>query len=448
MAKVFPFRALMYDPARVGDLQSVVTQPYDKITPAMQTRYYAASPYNLARIIRGKTYPDDSPGNNVYTRARQNFQQWCNESILRPAPRAAFYAYTQRYVVPGSPYAERVRYGFIGAGQLEPYSRRVIFPHERTLSEPKADRLELLDATRAHFGQIFMLYSDPQAAIDRRLAAIAAAPPALRVQDEYETTHSLWVIDDPQDIAYIQANLAEKSLLIADGHHRYETALAFRGKICSAAQAENRSLPENYNRIMMTLINMEGMGLTVLPTHRLVSGIAGFAVPSLLEKLRPHFDAQEFSFLKSDRAEVLSRFREQLRQQGAAAPAIGFYGAGREAYYILRLKVPLNLEEALPEVSERQRALDVVVLHQLILKRGLGISDEAVVRETNIAYVRELEEAIARVDQGLAQACFALNPPPIEQVRDIAFAGETLPQKSTDFYPKLLSGLTIFALDD
>lgn len=446
MAKVFPFRALMYNPQRIPDIQTVVTQPYDKISPQMQARYYELSPYNLVRIIRGQTSAEDNPQNNVYTRAQEYFNAWRAQEILQPVGRPAFYAYTQRYVAPGTSEV-RTRKGFIGAGQLEEYENRVVFRHERTLTGPKADRLELLRATHAHFGQIFMLYSDPQGAIDRRLELAMQGPPAVQVVDEYETTHSLWVIDQPELVAQIQSSMADKNLIIADGHHRYETALAFRNEARARAQTENRPLPESYDRLMMTFINMEGAGLTILPTHRLIAQVPNFAPAALLERLRTYFDVQEYPFTAADQSAVWSRFRQDLRRQGAEGPAIGLYAAGKHAYHLLRLRPGQDMAAVLPGVSPRQYTLDIVILHQLILQRGLGISDEAVARESNITYWRETEPGLQQVDQGAAQAFFILNPTRIEQVRDISFAQEVLPQKSTDFYPKLLSGLTIFDLD-
>src|SRR5436309_2432005 len=226
MAHIEPFRALRYDPARVA-LPSVVTQPYDKITPEMQDRYYASSPYNLVRIILGKQQTGDHPGESAYTRASDFFRDWRRQGIFLQDTQPSVYVYTQRFAIPGGN-REAERRGFIALGQLEDYSAGVVFRHEQTLAKPKADRLNLLRATRAHFGQIFMLYSDPAGEIDKLLAQSQAVP--VVAHDEYEVTHRLWPVSDSQIIAAVQAKMAEKKLIIADGHHRYETALAYRNE--------------------------------------------------------------------------------------------------------------------------------------------------------------------------------------------------------------------------
>src|SRR5438552_9333297 len=228
MAKVFPFQPYRYN-ATAGPLEHLVTQPYDKITPEMHSRYLSLNPHNLVRIIQGERTPSDGPGNNVYTRAAALLKDWISRRVLRRDAEPSFFAYFQEFRVPDT--GERlVRKGFIGLGAVEDYSAGVVYRHEQTLSGPKQDRLELLRHTRAHFGQIFMLYPDPQREIDRRLEASTQGAPAAVVVDEYGAQHRLWKIADPSQIASIRGLMANKKLLIADGHHRYETALAFRNE--------------------------------------------------------------------------------------------------------------------------------------------------------------------------------------------------------------------------
>src|SRR5580658_42658 len=226
MAQVHPFQAFRYNPQRVP-FERVLTQPYDKISPATQDNYYAADPHNLIAVEKGRTFPDDSPQNNVYTRAGAALEKWIRENIVVQDPVPSFYAYTQEYTVPGTG-EQRTRRGFIGAGKLEDYSAGIVFRHEHTLSGPKADRLELLRHTRTHTGQLFMLYSDPQQRIDAILKDAESALPATMLRDEYGVVHRLRVIADPDRTGAITRAMAEQKLVIADGHHRYETALFFR----------------------------------------------------------------------------------------------------------------------------------------------------------------------------------------------------------------------------
>src|SRR5271170_6340494 len=238
MALVQPFRAYRYNPA-LAPSEKVLTQPYDKITPAMQEKYYAADPHNLISIEKGRTGKDDTPQNNVYTRGAASLLSWIAEKVIQQDPAPAFYAYTQEYQVPGTALS-RTRRGFIGLGKLEEYSANVIFRHEHTLSGPKADRLELLRHTRTHTGQLFMLYSDEQRRVDAILAeSEAAAPPATEMRDEYGVVHRLWAIAEPERLAAIQHAMAEQKLVIADGHHRYETALNYRNERRAAADQIN-----------------------------------------------------------------------------------------------------------------------------------------------------------------------------------------------------------------
>ncbi|HET9400177.1 MAG TPA: DUF1015 domain-containing protein, partial [Candidatus Acidoferrales bacterium] len=237
MARIFPFRAYRY--AANIDPVSVLTQPYDKITPEMQSRYAAASPFNLITIEKGLAQPSDSPSNNVYTRAAAAFESWIAKGVLVRDTEPSMYAYAQTYAVPGPPAANaakrETRVGLIALGQLEDYSAGVIFRHEQTLSGPKADRLELLRHTRAHTGQLFMIYDDPSKRVDSILAQAAAAPPVTQLTDEFRVGHRLFRIDQPDQIAEIQRALASQKLVIADGHHRYETALAYRNERRAAA---------------------------------------------------------------------------------------------------------------------------------------------------------------------------------------------------------------------
>ncbi len=435
MTEIIPFKALRYDPHQVK-LGDVVTQPYDKITEPMQSRYYELSPHNLARIILGRGGETDNAAFNIYTRAAEYLHDWRSGGILKQDPEPSIYLYSQTFTVPGTrDLAERQ--GLIALGRIQDYSDGVVFRHEQTLAKPREDRLNLLRATRAHFGQIFMLYSDPHADVERLLEKPEEKEPDISVLDEYEVRHRVWRIYDPALIQTVQEAMRDKKLLIADGHHRYETALAYRNEC--RAQGGNAGSNARHEFVMMTLVRMESRGLVILPTHRIVQGLPTYDRERMLESARRFFDIDRID-LRAD-----SRSATTLLED-AGASGTAFVAVTRQGSYLLRAK-KRAVHDALPAaVSARQRELDVVQLHKIMLERVLEISEEAIRNQEHLVYERDASEAISRVRQG-ANAAFLMNPARIEQVRDIAFAGEVLPQKSTDFYPKLLSGLTIYALD-
>jgi uncharacterized protein (DUF1015 family) len=411
MAKIFPFRSLRYALDRIP-VEKVVTQPYDKISKETQERYYASHPNNIVRIVLGKSGPDDSSTNNVYTRAAGYLKEWRAAGILQQLPEPAFFVYFQRFIVPGTTDV-RVRKGFVGLGQLEDYADKIVFPHERTLTGPKKDRLELLRHTRTQFEQIFMLYEDPARRIDAVMDEVAQGAPDIRIKDEYGVEHTMWTLSDPGKVSVMQAQMADRNLIIADGHHRYETALAYRDEMRGV---------QGSDRIPMTFFNMNSPGLTILPTHRVLSNLPGFDAKTLFSRAAEYFDS-------SSRDSV----------------TIGVFVAGE--LHSLQLKSSVDLASLMPDLSEKQRTLDVVVLHRLILEKCLGINEDAVKKESYISYVRERDAAINAVREGKAQVAFLLNPTRLDQMRDIAYEGNVMPQKSTDFYPKVLSGLTMYSMD-
>jgi len=447
MAVVSPFSAIRYDAQKVGELERVLTQPYDKITPEMQKQYFRRSPYNLAYIIKGEAGERESPSDNAYTRAAAYFRRWLEQGILLQRKTPALYGYFQQFQPPGaSNQPPLIRKGFIGLGKLENYDSGVVSRHEQTLSGPKLDRLELLRATRAHFGQIFMLYSDPEHKIDRLLEAEAANPPTVHVKDDYGVTHTLWDIEKPERVQDIQDHMRDKKLIIADGHHRYETALTFQGE-CQAGRPHTD--PSDCSKVMMTFINMDSEGITILPTHRLVSGVPECSRAGLLSRAARYFTGREYPYSGPDqRRLVAQRLQSDMASASTAgSTAIAVIFHGEDAYYLLQLREGLDLERLLPELSPAQRSLDVTILHRVAFGLCLGMDEKAVQEEKFITYIREFEEGTEKVVQGRAQACFFLNPVKIQQVREIALEGRLLPQKSTDFYPKLLSGMIIYQLE-
>jgi len=391
-------------------LGSLVTQPYDKISPAMRTRYLSLSPYNLVRVILGEPSPADTSADNVYTRASANLAEWIGGGILARDREPGVFPYFQEFTEPDT--GERlVRKGFIALGGVEDYSAGIVHRHEQTLSGPKKDRMELLRHTHAHCEQLFMLYPDPAGAVDALLDAASASAPLAEVTDEYGVIHRVWKIAGPA-AGTVQSLMADKKLLIADGHHRYETALAFRN--------QNPAL-DGADRVVMTFVNMHSPGLRNLATHRLASNL-GTGFPSdFLRAAESEFRVTPIDSL------------DKLKQAWAAGGPTVIGAAIGESLYLL-------------EHREAAGDLDVRVLHERVLGKLLGIGAEAVRDEKHLRYMRGLEAAVEQARTGAAQAAFLLKPVSVEQVAATSFAGGVMPQKSTDFYPKLLSGLTIYKL--
>ena len=438
MADILPFRALRYNLEQVSASQ-VVTQPYDKITPAMQDRYYAASPYNLVRIILGRREAGDNTAENVYSRAAGYGREWSAQGILARDRAPSIYAYSQTFQAPSGRSFERR--GFIALGRVEDYSAKVVFRHEQTLAKPKADRLDLLRATRVHYEQLFLLYED-SGQIDSLLAAGREARPTIEVTDEYGVVHRVWQIPDAGVIRSVEKAMRAQKLVIADGHHRYETALNFRNESRAGAGTSDDQAPYEY--VMMTFVNMNDPGLLVLPTHRVVHSLDSFSLDEFHKASEQFFVVEEVNgALDAARATAL------LENKGRGGTALLAMTANRA--FLLHSPTPAGVK-FLGGLSERQRSLDVVQLHKCLLEGVLHLSEESIRNQQNLSYVREASEALAAVRRGTAgkdaaDIAFLMNPCPVQKVRDIAFAGEVMPQKSTDFYPKLLSGLTAYALD-
>lgn len=433
MADILPFSALRYNLQRVSASQ-VLTQPYDKITPAMRERYYAASPYNLVKIILGRSEAGDNTVENVYSRAAAYGREWRRAGILQEDPAPSIYSYSQTFKAPSGGSFERR--GFIALGRMHDYSDRVVFRHEQTLSKPKADRLDLLRATRTHYEQLFLLYED-SGEIDSLLAT--ETPPTIDVTDEYGVAHRVWQISEEAVVRSVKQQMRDKKLVIADGHHRYETALNFRNECRAAAKTANQDAP--YEFVMMTFVNMNDPGLLILPTHRVVHSLNSFSAEDFRSAAAEYFAVEEVdSAIDAVQATAL------LRERGRTGTALVAVTSNR-AFLLHNLKPAGSEALSRAGFSTRQQSLDVVQLHKCILEGVLRLSEESIRNQENLSYLRDASEAIEQERSGRANLAFLMNPCPVQQVRDVAFAGEVMPQKSTDFYPKLLSGLTAYALE-
>ncbi|MCB9383432.1 MAG: DUF1015 domain-containing protein [Bryobacterales bacterium] len=423
MARIHPFQPLRYT-SKAGRPSDLVTQPYDKIPDALRERYLAASPYNFIRLIKGKAEPGDDEAHNVYTRAAALLDEWIDEGILAADPKPGVYPYFQEFTHPET--GDRcVRKAFISIVELAEYGEGVIYGHELTHSGPKLDRLRLTEATQAYFGQLFFLYDDPALGIDALLDAAAQREPLMQAEEE-GVVHKLWRIDDPATLAAIERGIADKKLLIADGHHRYETALAYA--------REHPDVP-GADKVMISLVNMSSPGLVVLATHRVLEGLQDFAPAALLERAGQRFSIEAFT---SDDA-----LRKALENTSKGQSAIGMVLRGDESAYLLRPK-PGALDELVEGLGEKEKRLDVVVLHRALIGEALGVSEEDVRELKGIRYIRGFENAVAEVRNGQGQVAFLLRPVDVQDVAEISFAGGVMPQKSTDFYPKLLSGFATY----
>lgn len=434
MPEFRPFRGIMYDTKKV-DIAKVATQPYDKITPAMQDEYYRRDPHNFVRVILNKIEAGDDQNNNRYTRAVSAFQHWLRDGILVQDGKPAIYLYDQEYVIGKA--VKKSRAGFVAVMRLEEFSKGGVYPHEKTLSKPKQDRYDLLKESNTNFEHIFMLYHDDGKKV-RSLLTSAPYHALLSYTDEYQVTHRLGRVDDPKVIAEVCAVMKNKKLFIADGHHRYEVSLNYRNYLAREGLINDE---HGANFRMATFVDMNDAGLTILPTHRMLKNVKGFSREKFLQAAREFFEIAE---QKTDANGWVAKLLEQMRDAGEdGSHVFGMYCEGRA--YQLILKKGVSVKELLhSDRSDIVLNLDVSILHLLILERLLGIGARNVENEDNITYIREAAEGVKGVADGSCQMTFFLNPTKIEEVRQVAQAGEKMPQKSTDFYPKLSSGLVMY----
>jgi uncharacterized protein (DUF1015 family) len=452
MAAIIPIKGLRYNQQKVGSLADVVTPPYDVIDAAAQDSYYKRHPYNIIRLEYGRILAGDSEKNNRYTRAAANYREWIQENILIPESKPAIYLYEQEFRAGGK---NKIRSGIICGVRLEPYESGVVLPHEETMSKHKADRLELMRACRANFSPVFSLYADQENRIIASLKeSVKGAHPDISFTDDSGEVHRIWVVSNPEAIGKAQHIMEEKRIFIADGHHRYETALNYKKE--QEAAGENATVTNAepaYNYVMMTLVNLYDPGLVVLPTHRLIKDVRSLDKKHLVEQLKENFavEAYELEPARSNFRQLLGMLETMgldaqdpyEKKDKGHRHAFGLY-AGDNKLYLLTLKDSVDLSQTMPkEKSHAWQKLDVSILHTLIIEKYLGICGELRARADHITYTREEEGALELVDRGEYQLVFFLNPTLIEEVTKVAGQGEKMPQKSTFFYPKVITGLVI-----
>lgn len=424
VAEIKAFRALRFSTEKAGDISDLVCPPYDIISEQERVAFLEQNPHNIIRLELPR-------GEHPYETAGQTLSQWLQEGILCRDTDPGLYVYEEEFTAYGQ--THRLK-GVIARLRLEEFSAGIVLPHEETLSKAKVDRFELMRATNCNFSQIYCLYRDEQHETLSRIDALSQDTPRYEFSDG-AVTHRLWLVNDPVVIRAVCDGFADRKLYIADGHHRYETALNYRN-----ACRENGTADPAQDYVMAMLVDMQHPGLVVFPTHRLVRGLADFDAAALLERCGEHFDVLPMEN-KQEIEQVLAGYAEQGKK------AFAFYDGG-EGWHLLVLRDLSVMAQLLPDKSAASQGLDVTVLHSLILERLLGIDKENMAKQVNLTYTRSLPEALESVGAGQSQCAFLLNPTRVEEIRDVAAAGEKMPQKSTYFYPKLITGLVMNQLTD
>ncbi len=442
MVVVKPFRGVRYNADRVASLQTVVSQPYDKIDPVLQEKYYALSPYNVVRIILGKTQDGDEPlrpeGPNVYTRALDAYRRWTDEGILVREDRPALYAYEQTFSIAGQIYT---RLGLISAVQLTNFDEGIILPHEKTHAGPKEDRLRLLTTMQTNTEQIFILYPDAENKINTLIrGTIDSQPPAVDLVEIFEddVRQRVWTIIDPDTLGAIQRAMAPlRNLIIADGHHRYGTGLTYRDQ----QRAAHPDAPENaaFNFVQATLVSMDDPGLVVLPTHREICNFTRTTPAEILDRAAAYFAIETVSDLDTCLTKVNAH---------PTGHAFGFYGGPALGFRVLTLRDANQPGRLIADDhSDDWKALAVSILHRVLLEHIAEVPVEGIEDKSMIRYHRDPSVAVENVAQGRGNFVFFVSPTRMDQIKAVAGHGETMPQKSTDFYPKVISGLSMLPLD-
>lgn len=433
MVRIAPFRGTFYNQKKVRDLSKVITPPYDVITPDEQEKLYRKSPYNFVRL-------DLSQEPDSYETVARLFEEWQAQGILERDRVPGIYFLSHRFS--HKEVGEKVRQGFFALTRLEEFSSGTIRPHEKTLDAPKEDRLRLMLACHAHLSPIFALYSQPKQTINRMLAEhVQGVAPLIEVNQDGSGACLLWRITDPELIGFVQREMKDQSLLIADGHHRYEASLNYRNRV--REQRGQWSGREAFNYVMAYFANMNDESVVILPTHRLVRGFSQPPFLKLEEALQRYFYLEPYP----KTPEGQRWFLKALKSGGKKKRLIGATFKRDPRYLILRLKNKRIMQRLAKDLSGPLRELDVTTLHLLILEHILGLPPERQTHGETIRYSQDEEKVLQALEKEDYQAAFIMNPPKPEEILTIAGGGEKMPQKSTFFYPKLVSGLIVNKID-
>ena len=441
MAKIAPFRGIVYNEVKAGTIDTLVCPPYDIISPAEQQDLYRKSPYNVIRLEYGLTSPADGDDDNRYTRSAAVLEDWSRTAILQQHKEPAFYVYEMEYKVGKD---DKKLRGIVCLVRIEDYDSGIVKPHETTLSGPKTDRLNLLRACKASFSQIFSLFSDPRSTVANILAKVPRKP-EMEVSHSDGVVHRVWSLCDMNDIKIITRELEDKPIFIADGHHRYDTALNYRNEQRRASGTFTGE--EGFNYVGMFLARLEDPGLTILPAHRALFNLTDFDPQRFEDDLNRYFNIERIDFDKRSEFKDLLTVLDTMAHRADHAHVFGMRVKGEHSYYLLTLRNVADMDALLPDKSQAYRRLDVSILHHLIIDKLLGIRMETHKLGLNIEYIKAAEEADKRVHDNAAEIVFFMNPTKVREVKEMAAAGERMPQKATYFYPKLLTGLVMHRIE-
>ena len=427
MAEIRAFRGVRFNTEKAGKIEQLVCPPYDVISDEQRGAYIDQNENNIIRLELPK-------GNNPYGSAARLYGIMRESGVLVREDEPALYIYEEIFESSGKQYSVK---GVICRVKIEEFEKGVVLPHEFTLSKAKEDRMELMKATNCNFSQIYSLYMDDEHITTKKLDNLSQGKPDISLTDDEGVTHNMWIVKDKEQIESICSDFADRRLYIADGHHRYETALNYRN-FCRRNGSAKEGDAVDYQ--MMMLVDMEHPGLVVLPTHRLVRNLSSFSAEAVLDTCKKYFDIERIS--NSDKID--SALEIEYKKGNTA---FVFY-CGENRAYLLRLKNKDMIEFVLPDVYPVLRSLDVTILHRIILERIFGINKENMANQTNLVYTKKTEDALESVNSGKSRCAFIMNPTRVAQIRDVAAAGEKMPQKSTYFYPKLITGLVMNELKD
>jgi uncharacterized protein (DUF1015 family) len=453
MLEVKPLNAIVYNQEKVK-MDDVIAPPYDVILKEYQDELYSRSEYNIVKLILAKGSKDLADPSNRYDEAKKNFDKWLQEEVLIKLDKPCILYIVQKYTTANGKKIERK--GFIARNKIEDFSTKKILPHEFTMGGPKEDRLNLTKKCNANFSQIFMVYSDPQKQIEN--AVDLDQKPFIDVTDDQGVQNVVYKIEDEKTLALIEKVMSDKTLLIADGHHRYETAMNYRNlrhaELVSASQ-DSATLPApqmagtgvqgdaslDYNYVMSYFTNLDDENLLVFPTHRIITKWVEPYV--LLEKVKKYFDLKEFNFDGTNKNEIKAEFLQAIEDENEKQISMGLYMKNVNKFYLLTLREDVSgiLDEF--EVPDVLKKLDLTVLHKILITKELGFSEEEQMAQDGIKYLKQESEAFDMIDSGKAEASFIMAYPKIKDIKEISQAGYRMPQKSTYFYPKLLSGIVI-----
>ncbi|RJQ79505.1 MAG: DUF1015 domain-containing protein [Desulfobacteraceae bacterium] len=433
MAEVVPFKGVRYNPELISEMAAVVAPPYDVITPEEQDVLYRRHPSNVIRLILGRHQPGDTADDNVHTRAGRHFRTWMDQRILVSDPAPCFYLTSVEFT---SNARLCTRFGIIGRVRLEPFEKGIVLPHERTFSKIKSERLMLMKACHANFSPIFGLYADGSEIL-QRLHAIAETQPAVNLVDDKGHRHRLWCISDEGIASYLVAFFKNQRIYIADGHHRYETALAYRDWVKQTRPDYSSDHPSNF--VMFSLSSMVDPGMIILPAHRLLKDLSAQQAAEFTQRAGEFFDVTRIAVDKG-MEEALAEFSRTLHSQ-AHRHAIGLFSSQPAVMQVMVLKEGVMARLFKDQIPAALRDLDVTILTHVIMMELMGFDQEQLDDETKIIFRTTIKEAVQVVGEGKARMAFILNPTKIEQVRRVAEQGLIMPRKSTYFYPKVISGL-------